>query len=69
MIPLTTYDPRFLRLLELSPFEKRTRGGYRFGTKTISDRVVDRMIESGCAVREGKWLLLRAQAVARLGVR
>lgn len=47
------YDYRFLKLLELSPFERRPRGGWRFGTKTISDVVVDRLVASGRAVRLG----------------
>ncbi|CAL77381.1 hypothetical protein BRADO3603 [Bradyrhizobium sp. ORS 278] len=35
-----------LRLLELSPFERRLRGGWRWGTKRISDAVVARLVDS-----------------------
>lgn len=49
---LTNYDPRFLELLRLSPFERRPRG-WRFGTKTISDQVVARLVASGAARIEG----------------
>jgi hypothetical protein len=54
---LTGYDPRFLRLLELSPFERRARG-WRFGCKTISDAIVERLIASGVAKIEGAKLYL-----------
>jgi hypothetical protein len=48
------YTDRFhLRLLARGPFIARLRGGWRFGTKTISDRVVDRLIASGEARRDG----------------
>ncbi|WP_315759343.1 hypothetical protein [Bradyrhizobium sp. SZCCHNRI2007] len=40
------YDATFLRLLELSPFERGPRGGWRFGAKRISDAVVDRLVDS-----------------------
>ncbi|WP_316234624.1 MULTISPECIES: hypothetical protein [unclassified Bradyrhizobium] len=41
----------YLRLLKLSPFERRRtkanpRGGWRFGTKRISDAIVDRLVAS-----------------------
>jgi hypothetical protein len=36
-------DHDYCRLLELSPFERR-RGGWRFGTKRISDAIVDRLV-------------------------
>lgn len=42
-------DAYYLRLLELSPFERRTRGGWRFGTRRISDGVAARLIASGRA--------------------
>lgn len=52
-------DYKFLRLLKLSPFERRARGGWRFGTKTISDPIVERLIASGRAASDGKtvWLV------------
>jgi hypothetical protein len=43
----------YLRLLELSPFERRPRGGWRFGTKVIGDHIVERMVASGRARIEG----------------
>lgn len=36
-----------LRLLEHSPFERRPRGCWRFGTKVISDAAVERLLASG----------------------
>lgn len=48
-----------LRLLDVQPLERRARGGWRFGTRRISDRVVARLIASGRAelVGEGgRWL-------------
>lgn len=45
-------DYRFLRLLELSPFELRA-GGWRFGTKRICQCTVERLIASGAVVVEG----------------
>jgi len=47
------YDLVFLRLLELGPFDRRSCGGWRFGTKTISDPIVERLIASGHARRDG----------------
>ena len=46
------YDRDFLRLLEIAPFERR-RGGWRFGTRRISTRIVERLIASGRAVMQG----------------
>jgi hypothetical protein len=48
----------YLRLLELSPFERRRTesnpgGGWRFGTKVIGDCIVERMVASGRAGIEG----------------
>ncbi len=50
---LTQYDPLFLRLLKHGPFERRQRGGWRFGTKRISDAVADRLIASGRVRTDG----------------
>jgi len=41
------------RLIKLGPFDRRSRGGWRFGTKTISDPIVARLIASGRARRDG----------------
>ncbi|WP_257164640.1 hypothetical protein [Bradyrhizobium sp. SRS-191] len=46
-----------LRLLELSPFERRTRGGWRFGTKRISDAIVARLLDSRRAEIKGDRLV------------
>jgi hypothetical protein len=36
-----------LRLLEHGQFERRPRGGWRFGTKVISDAAVERLLANG----------------------
>ena len=41
-------DFHLLRMLKLSPFQQRP-GGWRFGTRRISDDVVARLIASGRA--------------------
>ncbi|APO53488.1 hypothetical protein LUI11_15470 [Bradyrhizobium diazoefficiens] len=38
-----------LRLLDIQPLERRARGGWRFGTRRISDGVAERLIASGRA--------------------
>jgi hypothetical protein len=46
----TIYNERyFLRLPEIGPFEQRPRRGWRFGTKVISDAVVERLLARGRA--------------------
>lgn len=37
---------KYIRLLELSPSERCPRGGWRFGTKRISDATVGRLVDS-----------------------
>ncbi|MBN8987455.1 MAG: hypothetical protein J0H42_04365 [Rhizobiales bacterium] len=59
---LTSYDRVFLRLLKLSPFERRARGGWRFGTRTISDQIVERLIASGRAMSDGETIRLSENA-------
>lgn len=49
----------FLRLLEIGSFERRPRGGWRFGTKIISDAVVERLIACGRAEIFGTQLKLK----------
>lgn len=51
-------DYRPLRLLRLHPFERR-RGGWRFGTKRISDAVVTRLVAAGRAEIVGERVRLR----------
>lgn len=47
-------DYCILRLLELGSFERRPRG-WRFGTKTIQDHVVARLITGGSArIEDGR---------------
>jgi hypothetical protein len=54
--------PEFLlALLKLSPFERSPRGGWRFGTRRISDGVVANLIASGRAEMFGERLQIRAQ--------
>lgn len=43
-------DYYYLRLLALGPFQRRARGGWRFGTKVINDAVVERLLTSGRAI-------------------
>ncbi|BAL77069.1 hypothetical protein S23_38740 [Bradyrhizobium cosmicum] len=44
-----------MRLLKVQPLERRARGGWRFGTKRISDALVDSLIASGRAeIRGGR---------------
>jgi hypothetical protein len=50
-------DGHVIRLLKLSPFERHVRGGWRFGTRRISDGVADRLIASGRARIEGEQLI------------
>jgi hypothetical protein len=44
---------RNARARRLSPFERRTRGGWRFGTRRIADHVVERLIASCRAIVDG----------------
>lgn len=48
MPPLAPSYYKYLTLLKLSPFEQRA-GRWRFGTRRISDSVVDRLTASGRA--------------------
>lgn len=59
MARLKNSDYRFLKLLEYSPFERRARGGWRFGTRRIGDSVVARLTASGRAASDGLtvWLV------------
>lgn len=44
-----------LKLLDIGPFEQHPRGGWRFGTRTISTAVADSLIASGRAeIVEGR---------------
>ena len=53
------YDRTFVRLLQLGPFERRLRGGWRFGTKIISDVIAERLLASGLAEISGIHLRLK----------
>ena len=44
---------KYLRMLRLGPFERRTGDGWRFGTRRIADSVVDRLVANGRAEIEG----------------
>lgn len=63
----TTTMASFRRLLDISPFQQRS-GGWRFGTKRISDVVIARLIESGAARVDGLQLV-RIPVVARVARR
>jgi hypothetical protein len=51
-----------LRLLNCQPLERRARGGWRFGAKRISDKLVARLIASGRAEIRGEQLHKRTEA-------
>ena len=55
----------FLRLLQYGPFERRARGGWRFGTKVITDAVVERLLAGGRAEIVGLQLRLKPPASSR----
>jgi hypothetical protein len=57
---LNPYDRTFLRLLKLSPFERRG-DRWRFGTRTIGDGIIARLVASGRAASDGRnvWLVPR----------
>jgi hypothetical protein len=58
-------DITVLRLLKLSPFERRPRGGWRFGARTISDQVADRLIASGRAEIYGDRMHIKRKETPR----
>jgi len=64
------YQERYLlRLLEHGPFEKRPRGGWRFGTKVISEATVESLLASGRAEIVGPKLKLKTAAKTTAGAR
>jgi hypothetical protein len=50
-----------LRLLGHAPFERRPRGGWRFGTEVISDAAVERLLASSRVEIVGSTLQLAAR--------
>jgi hypothetical protein len=54
-------DHRFLALLAKGQLERRV-DGWRFGTRRIADHVVERLINSGRAVRDGDRVCLAPEA-------
>jgi hypothetical protein len=56
------YDRSFLRLLQLGPFERRLGGGWRFGTKIISDVIAERLFASGLTEISGIQLRFKRSA-------
>jgi hypothetical protein len=55
-------DASYLRLLQLGDFVRRSRGGWRFGTKNITDQVVDRLIATGRAEIDGDRVRLKGDS-------
>lgn len=43
------------RLLDQGPFQRR-RGGWRFGTRRISDAMVERLVAAGIARQSGEYI-------------
>lgn len=66
MMALAPNDYQYIKLLEYGPFERRPRGGWRFGTRYIADRVVARLIASGRAAKNDHlvWLVRNEAAGA-----
>jgi len=54
-------DATYLRLLQLGDFVRRSRGGWRFGTRIVSDVVVERLIAAGKAEIDGDRLRIKRQ--------
>lgn len=50
-------DAFFRRLLAIAPFERRPRGGWRFGTKLISEAVIFRLVTNRHAIVVGDRVL------------
>lgn len=59
----TAHDVLILRLLKMGQFERRA-GAWRFGTKKISDSVVDRLVASGNARRDADRVWLSTSGAA-----
>ncbi|MCK1409415.1 hypothetical protein [Bradyrhizobium sp. 76] len=60
MVDQKKYDGRYLlRLLEYGAFEKRPRGGWRFGAKVIGEPVVEGLLASGLVEIIGSQLKLK----------
>jgi hypothetical protein len=58
---LRTYDNTILRLMKFSPIERRG-DRWRFGSKTIGDGVIARLVASGRAANDGQRVQLTAPA-------
>src|SRR5260370_28438828 len=54
-------DGRILVRLRMAPFERR-KNGWRFGTKRITDGVIERLIAAGRAVQDGEFVRPMLQA-------
>lgn len=59
--PIPHHHRLTLRLLDVQPLERRARGGWRFGTRRISDNVVASLIASGRAEIRGERLHKRRE--------
>lgn len=54
MTPLPPNYYKYLTLLKRGAFERHHRSGWRFGTRKISDSVVDRLVDAGRAEIRGE---------------
>lgn len=54
---LRTYDNKILGLMKFSPIERRG-DRWRFGTRTIGDGVIARLVASGRAASDGQFVQL-----------
>lgn len=61
MTPLVDSDLRALRLLRSGPF-RLMQGGWRFGSARIGNGVVERLVASGQATRDGDKVSLQPAA-------
>jgi hypothetical protein len=53
-MPLPPSYYKYLKMLQLGPFDRHQRGGWRFGTRKVADEVVERLIADGRAELQGE---------------
>lgn len=64
MKPLASSYYKYIKLLELSPFERRG-GRWRFGARSIGDSVIARLIASGRPASDGRRVCIVRRDVSR----